>query len=301
MQGMDWNDLRYLLAVHRTGTYTAAARILGVDDTTVSRRLKSLERSVDAELFHRLADATLTLSQAGHAIVRHAENMEFETEAIGQALGEEARKVVGTVRVTSVPIVVNRILVPAIAPLLEEHPHLSVETVPDARDFSLTRREADIAIRLARPVSGGGRVKARRIGTLSYGAFAAAGIETRDAGALGWIRYDDTMAHLPQSKWIDRFTGSEKDTPAKAAVSGIRVSDAETALEAAACGLGMALLPMGAGQRDPRLQMLEQIGTPPLPEREVWLLSHTEQRNLKSVRTVIEWIETLAWSDGSSH
>jgi len=289
---MRWDDLRVLLAIHRARTLSAAARYLGVDATTVSRRLRSLQNAAGTALFLRLPDATLKLNQAGVAILAHAERMEREADAIGQALGEEAQKVVGTVRITAVPIVINRLLLPSLPSLLDAHPDLTVELVPDARDLSLTRRDADLAIRLARPVSGGTLVKARRIGTLVYGVFAAQGIAEKDAERLGWIAYDDTMAHLPQSKWLADLVAS--GTGGK---SGIRVTDGETAVEAAASGLGKALVPTWAGTHDPRLRTLDVSEMPALPEREVWLLSHAEQRGFQSIRTVISWIETLKWSN----
>lgn len=249
-----------------------------------------MQTAAGAELFHRLPDATLRLTQTGTAIMAHAERMEREAEAIGQTLGDAAQKIAGTVRITSVPIVVNRLLVPALPSLLTEHPHLVVEFVPDARDLSLTQREADLAIRLARPSTGGTRVKARRFGTLTYGIFAARDIDVEDARELDWITYDETMSHLPQSRWL---TSLGKGANFKK--SFIRVVDAETAMEAAACGLGKALLPTSAGNKHPRLQPIEHTGLP-MPEREVWLLSHAEQRNFASVQAVIGWINTINWT-----
>ena len=293
MQSQSWDDLRYLLAVHRAGSYSAAARCLGVDDTTVSRRLKSLQQALGTELFYRLADATMTLTRTGLAIVERAERMEREAEAIGQVLGEEKRTIVGTVRITSVPVIVNRVLVPALPPLRQAHPDLVLELVPDARDLSLTRREADLAIRLARPSLGGARVVMRRIGMLTYEVFGSDALTDREIAELGWIMYDDTMAHLPQSKWLTRSLRSGKGSP-----SGLRVTDAETALEATAIGLGKALLPITAGIRDPRLRPFPIPRTRPALQREIWLLSHVDQRDQESTRIAMEWIEGIDWVGG---
>ena len=293
MQRLNWDDLRYFLAVHRTGTFSAAARHLGVDDTTVSRRLQAMQRTAGTELFHRLPDANLKLTPVGHLVAEHAERMERQADGIGQVLGEEAQRILGKVRITSVPLVINRLLVPSLPRLAAAHPGLTVELVPDARALSLTRREADLAIRLARPTTGGSRVTARRIGMLSYGVFTAksAGISGRHG--LPWITYDETMAHLPQAKWLAGI-----GRPGKAGISNLRVTDAETAIEAAACGIGKAVLPLVIGSGDPRLQAVDVGGMTPLPEREVWLLSHVDQRDLKSIRAAREWIETIRWSDG---
>lgn len=291
MQNMNWDDLKFLLAVYRTKTYSAAARHLNVDSTTVSRRLSALQHTVEADLFHRLGDATLQLTPLGETIVRHAERMERETEAIAQATGEQANKIVGTVRITSVPLVTNKLLAPALSSLFSLYPDLRVKLVPDARDLSLTRREADLAIRLARPAVGGSQVKARRIGTLEYGVFVSKDIEPDKADRLDWIALDDTLAHLPQSKWLANLCKSNH-----ARLSGLRVMDGETALEAAASGIGKAVLPLIAGCDDARLQRVEAGKLPHLPGREIWLLSHAEQRDIKSIRIAIDWIETIDWS-----
>jgi len=289
MQIMNWNDLRYLLALRRGRTLSAAARQLGVDDTTVSRRLKALEAGAGADLFQRQADATLHLTEIGAVIADYAERMEGEATRIGEALGDARAQVLGTVRLTSVPIVSNRLLAPRLSGLLKRHEHLTVELVADHRDLNLTRREADLAVRLARPSTGGTSVRARRIGHLDYAVFASCEMAGNQPDALPWIAFDDTMAHLPQSKWLARRLKSSED-----ALSGLRVMDAETAIEAVAAGLGKALLPRAIGDADDRLMRIAAPGSEPPPSREVWLLSHAEQRDLRSIATVAEWIEEQA-------
>lgn len=286
MQGLAWDDLRHLLAAHRAGSFAGAARHLGVDDTTVSRRLRALERAAGRALIRRGVDGRVSLTATGEAVVAHAERMEREARAIGRALGAPGERALGTVRMTAVPIVAHRALLPALPPLLAAHPGLVVELVPERRDLSLTRREADLAVRLARPIAGGSRVRARRVGTLAYGAFAAAGLSDEAALAAGWITHEEATAHLPPAWWLARAAARGK-------AAGLRVSDAETALEAAAWGLGMALLPAAAGRGDPRLRPLPLPDLPPPPGREVWLLSHVEPADPEGVGLVAEWIASL--------
>jgi len=179
MQPTNWNDLRYLLAVGRGRTLAAAARLLAVDDTTVARRLAALQASIGARLCQRLADGTLQLTRAGERAALHAERIEREIGQLDGALSGADSAVSGTVRVTAVPIVVNHLLVPAAPRLLARHPELQLELVAEARDLSLTRREADLALRLARPRSGGARVTARRVGMLRYEVYAATSCSLR--------------------------------------------------------------------------------------------------------------------------
>ncbi len=291
MRNLNWNDLRFLLALHRSGTYSEAGRQLGVDDTTVSRRIKVLERVTGTTLFLRRPDHSLELTPLGQEIADRAEAMERATDAIAESLGAAEKQVRGTVRLTAVPLVVNRVLIPALPSFLAAHPGLTVELTPDARDLSLTRREADLALRLARPKVGGGDVLAQRIGRLSYAAFYAANLKQQQAESLPWITYDDGMAHLPHARWL-----AQRAKRATEQASNLRVSDGESALEAAVQGLGKTLAPSIVGAADGRLKAWPlRDGTVP-PQREVWLLSHAAQRELTSIRTVIDWLKSIRWA-----
>ena len=159
MQMLNWNDLRYVLAISRGGTLAAAARLLGVDDTTVARRLAAMQEATGTRLYRRLADGTLQLTTAGKRTALHAERIEREIGALDGALKGADDAVSGTVRITSVPIIVNHILVPAADSLLQRHPKLQLELVADPRDLSLTRR----AITFVPPVFGRARRKARSV------------------------------------------------------------------------------------------------------------------------------------------
>jgi DNA-binding transcriptional LysR family regulator len=286
MRPGNWNDLRYLLAVWRGQTLTNAARRLHVDDTTVSRRLAALQARMGMQLVQRQGDGRLMLTAAGEAVARRAEQMEQQFDSINDVVSSDQDPCAGTVRVTSVPILVNRLLARFVGAVLERHPGLIVELVPDPRDLSLTRREADLAIRLARPATGGTSVKARRIGALEYAAYTSTAVKLRDVRHLPWICFDETMSHLPQARWMAR---AAKD--ATRSISGLRVHDAETALEAAAAGLGITLLPTAVADRDTRLRPVPSVGIKPCPSRDIWLLAHADQIKLARVATVIKWVE----------
>jgi DNA-binding transcriptional LysR family regulator len=288
MQLKNWNDLRYLLAVKRGRSLAAAARQIGVDDTTVSRRLAALQSSVGAQLYRRLPDGSLQLTSQGEAVACRVEYMDHQIDLIAEICGSSPDQCVGSVRLTSVPIIINRLLTPQIGQLLTAHAKLDVELVPDSRDLSLTRREADISIRLARPTTGGSNVKAWRIGDLNYAVYTSRDYSAKKAAGLPWITYDETMARLPQAQWIARVTKGQTSQ-----LSGLRVHDAETAFEAAIAGIGRALLPSVIANRDDRLMRFNIKGGIPLPSREIWLLAHADQLELRRIRAVISWIEKL--------
>lgn len=281
MRTPNWNDLRYLLAIQRSQTLRAAARSLNVDDTTVSRRLAALERDLGQQLIERCGEARLRLTETGVRVARESEAMASHFAAIVSG-GCEAFS--AAVRVTAVPIVANRLLTHRLSNLLRAHPEVSVELIPEGRDLNLTRREADVAIRLARPSTGGTAVKTRRVGTLRYGAYSQRG--STSPRTIPWITYDDAMAHLPHARWLEREAHSDS-----AGRASIRVRDAETALECTAAGLGKTLLPVLVGDNDARLCRIKTPSNRPAPEREIWFIVHADISGLPRVTAVSEWIK----------
>jgi DNA-binding transcriptional LysR family regulator len=289
MQMNNWNDLRYLLAVDRGRTLAAAARLLGVDQTTVARRLSAMQEAMGTRLYQRLQDGTLRLTASGERAALHAERIESEIGVLDVALAGADDVVSGTVRVTAVPIIVNHILVPTAQILSKRHPKLQLELVADTRDLSLTRRETDLALRLARPKTGGTKVMARRVGAIRYGVYASASCSARELKKLPWITYDETMAHLPQARWIAETAARSDRT-----IAAVRVNDAEALLEAVIAGLGQSLLPCVVAKGDPRLRRLDAKIRVPVLSRELWLLSHSELRTLGRIEAVVKWIEQIA-------
>jgi DNA-binding transcriptional LysR family regulator len=283
MQTLNWNDLRFILAIRRGRTMAAAARLLDVDDTTVARRLAAAQEATGARLCQRLADGTLQLTTSGERALLHAERIEREVSVLDSALSGNEGEVAGTVRVTSVPIIVNRLLVPASQAFLKRHPSLRLELVGDARDLSLTRREADLALRLGRPKTGGMRVITRRIGSIRYEVYASA--RSKDAPL---ITYDEAMAHLPQAAWIAANAAQRNER-----LAAVRVNDAEGVVEAVLAGLG-SLLPCMVADRDARLTRLGANRGSPALIRELWLLMHSELKKVGRIEAVVEWIERIA-------
>lgn len=290
MQGYDWNDLRYVLALHRSGSFSVAGRHLGTSETTVARRLKALEQLFQAQLFLRCDSGRYEATELGLEVVASAEVIEHENASISDRVGRVTGSLSGVVRITAVPIIAHRILLPSLRNLNETHPDLTVELVAEARNLSLSKREADIAIRFARPDIGGLRTKARKLGALAFAVYAPASAPAEDAEGLGWIDYDDAHADLPQGSLLAkavRSTGS--------AFPRLRVSDAETALEAVAAGLGRTILPKRAADGDDRVRRIEAANFTNLPRRDVWQLSHVDQEKRRSIMATKAWIATINW------
>ena len=278
MQTELWDDYRILLALSRSGTFAAAGAVLGVRDTTVARRLARLQAAQGAVLVRRQRDGQLVLTDRGRQLVQAAEAME-------RALGKQQPPPEPVVRVTAVPIIMNRVLLRFAHQVLDQHEGLTLELVPEARDLSLTRREADIALRLGRPVTGGAQVIARRLTELRYGAYVGRELTAEATERLGWITYDDSLAHLPHAAF-------SREAAKRAAAAAVRVQDADTAMEAAVRGLGIALLPDCVARADARLRRLDDVKA---PGRDLWLLVHRNLREEAPVRAVLDWIGALDW------
>ncbi|MEL6477526.1 MAG: LysR substrate-binding domain-containing protein, partial [Pseudomonadota bacterium] len=201
-----------------------------------------------------------------------AEAMERAVAAASLRDRDAHRRVAGTVRLTAVPLLANRLLAPAVPDLLRKHPALEIELIAEPAALSLMGREADLALRLARP-TGELRAKARRIGNLAYAVYG------RDEG-VPWIGYEDRLRDLPQTRWIREQTGR---APA------FRVSDGETLLAAVLAGQGRSLLP----ERIAEAEGLRRLGRPAVLTREVWLMAHPDLADLPRIRAVSDWLTAL--------
>jgi DNA-binding transcriptional LysR family regulator len=284
MHDIDWNDLRYVLALARGSSFAAAGRELKTDATTVGRRLRALEERLGAALFQRDAGGVMVPTPAGEIAVARGEAIEAEVGALSGALKGVDLTELGKVRLTAPPFVINRLLIPAAAEILSRHSGLQLELIGDSRNFNLTRREADIALRLARPAdAANSKVVARRIATLDYAIYIAAGKQDQ-AEKLPWLVYEDAMMHLPHVRWI--AAQAEKSGGAGAVV----VNEGEALLQAAIAGLGRALLPKILAERVEGLYRVETDDRS-LPVREVWLLTHAELRHVARIRAVAGWLD----------
>ncbi len=280
MQALNWNDLRYVLAVSRGKSLAAAARTLAVNESTVARRIVVIEKQLSTQLFERNSGVLLP-TRAGELAMLAAERVELETQGLESAVSGADQRIAGTVRLTSVPLIINHLLVPAVNELCNQHPELSLELIAESRDLSLSKRESDIALRLARPTKEL-KVLAQRIGKLDYAVYA---LKSANAARLPWINYEDGMRDLPQAQWINSRIDS--------AIPGtyILCNDAEVILACIKAGLGKSLLPVAVGDQQADLQ---RINSSVPVSREIWLLVHPDLRQLARIKVVVDWLAGVA-------
>ena len=270
---MNCDDVKFVLAVARGQTLSAAARQLKVDQTTVGRRLAALEQAAGTKLFHRV-DGRLVPTEAGEIVSTRAERVEMEMLALEEQLAGADNTPAGVVRLTATPILANRLLIPRLGPLLSKHPKLVVEIVAEPRNLSLTRRDADIAVRFARPEAG--PMLCRRLGRISFSTYAPAG----HAAALPWLTYEERFSHLPQARWIAQNTDTSDQVQ-------LKVNDAESLYQATVARLGRTVLPDFVAHDDARLA---RLSPKPVVDREAWLLVHPDMRHLPRISVVVDWL-----------
>jgi molybdate transport repressor ModE-like protein len=255
----DWEDVRFFVALARHGSLSAAARALGVNHATVSRRVAALEASLGARLLERRPDG-YALTAPGRAVLQEAAAMESAAERLPRF--DAAPAVSGLVRISAPPSLAESFLTPRFGALFALHPDIDIALVAEHRLASLSRREADLALRLGRPEDGD--IVAKHLVDVDFGFYADAAWQTRHAAGaeLIFIGFDEANAHLPEAVWLARHFATRR--------VAFRAGSQAAQARAAASGYGIALLPHFVGRSEPRLVRLELGATPPL--RELWLL-----------------------------
>jgi DNA-binding transcriptional LysR family regulator len=273
---MDWDDLRTFLAVARHGTLSAAARKLGVTQPTMGRRLAAMEARTGARLLQRLPDG-YALTPLGEAVLGNAERAEAEVLAAERAITGKDVALEGVVRLTTVDTLAARIVAPALAELQSRHPGIIVELVPDTRSLSLSKREADIALRLSR--FEGHEVAARRVGTLAMGLYASRQlVERGDLDETQLVTGLDDQAHLPEARWL-------REAYPDASI-GFRSNSREVQLHATLAGAGIATLARYRADIEPGLIRLDPAKSDMV--RDIWLGVHVDMRHMPRVRAVTD-------------
>ena len=285
---MNWDDLRYFLAVHRRGSHKAAARILRVAPTTVGRRIAALEDGFGVALFVRTPDGLKT-TPAGLALLPRAERVEGEAQASERELHANQAALAGPLRVTGGDALINHLVVPAMGELFAAHPELSIELRTETAIVDLSRREADVALRLVRPKEPS--LVARHLGELAFAIFASdAYLHRRGtprtvaaAASHDFIGYDAGLDHLPQVRWLHRAVPSPRFV--------LRATTITTQLIACAEGFGLALLPVFSAARDLRLRPLFPRLTG--PTRELWGVFHADMRGNPRIAAFLGWLSEV--------
>lgn len=179
----NWEDARYFLAVARAGQIGKAAESLGVSTITLSRHLSQLQSRTKSQLLVR-HNKGFSLTDEGQRLVEYLERAEAEIEAASEVFGSDANSIGGTVRIAAPEGFALKVLTPRLRQLLDLHPKLNVEVVPQTPGFSLSRREADVAVMVGRPTEPS--LKSVKLGNYTVGLFASGNIWITRANLIRW-------------------------------------------------------------------------------------------------------------------
>jgi DNA-binding transcriptional LysR family regulator len=272
-------DLQTVLALVRTGTLGQAGERLGIDGSTVFRTLQRVERGLGQTLFER-SRAGYRANELAQQLAEHAEQMETALESARNVAQSRPEQVSGRVRITTTDTILHGLVAPALKSLRGEHPLIEYELHAGNEVASLTRRDADIAVRATRRAPA--HLVGRHIGPIRAAVYAARkGGPARhwrdvESGGVPWIAPDDALPEHPSVAWRRRHF--PKASPV------YRVNSILTVLELVALGLGVGIVPMFlASARSDVMALTEPLDD---CQAELWLLTHPESRHLRRVSTV---------------
>ncbi|CAG9172591.1 LysR family transcriptional regulator [Cupriavidus pampae] len=282
---MNWDDTRIFLALQREGTLRSAARVAGVDQATVGRRLAALEHALGATLFLRTSDGYV-LTSAGESVLRSAEKMEKSAnDLVRQAQGTDTR-LAGEVKVTTTDTLALGFVIPAIARLHAEHPDVQVNLNTSTQMLNLARREADIAIRNQKPENPD--LVARRLARWPVGLYAS----REYLAQRGEPNDNDAFAGHDLVMFQSHATANLPST-----LVGLPIDAGRLAAAVNSSLMLRALIRMGKAIGEVPVPMAERDGlVRVLPDRErakryeVWLVTHQDLRHTARVRAMIDKI-----------
>jgi DNA-binding transcriptional LysR family regulator len=284
----DWNEPRLVLAVQRASRLTGAAKALGIDHSTAFRRLNALEARLGVRLFERLPGGAYRATTAGERMAAAAERMEDEALAIDRDIAGRDHRLSGRLRITSSETLAYRKLTRHLAAFRRTHPGIVVELVVDNRVLSLSRREADIALRPMRPKEGDlwGR-KLADVAWTVYGAIAyleksgGAVSSSKDLGRHPLIGWEETVGGIMAADWLNRTVSGEAFV--------YRTNSLVNQFVAAKAGIGLALLPCYLGDDDSDLGRALPMPVPDLAG-ELWIVTHADLKGTARVRAFFDLV-----------
>ena len=279
---MDWDDLRVFLAVSDAGSLSGAARALGVNHSTVFRRINQLEAAVGVRLFERHRDGYVPTT-AGEEMRQSARRIRHEVDVMDRRLTGRDLQLRGRIAVATTDTLAAWSLGPHLSAFHAAYPEITVDLLLDTQHVNLSRRQADVAIRPT--VAPPEQLVARRICKIGFQIYGAPSYLALHAGAgsLGdhtWLGFDDSLAHIEAAKWMR--TALPDCAPVLCSNNMLGL------MGAAKAGLGLAVLACFMGDTSPDLERVP--GLPPSVHSELWLLTHEDLRRTARIRAFLDFM-----------
>lgn len=281
---LDWDDLRIFLAAAREPSFVAAGRRLGLDHTTLARRIAQLEEELGARLFDR-SPRGISLTDPGLELEAHALRMEEAALAASGIAPEAGERITGTVRLAVPEAFGTYFFTPRIPRFRELHPGIELELVTASRLVSLSKREADIAIGLQRPEHG--RLRMVKLSAYRLGVYAAREL-LRKSGPVDRVEVLQDQPFVSMTEELVDFAELRHLTRSLFERSVFRTSSVVAHMNAVSAGVGFGLLHCFAAASDDRLvRVLEQEVE---VERSYWMVMHDDLAQIPRVRAVADFL-----------
>ena len=277
---MDWNDLKFFVALAHGKSLSAAALTLGVSPSTVSRRIEALEQALQAQLFRPHRDG-YDLTEAGHGLLPEAERAAAQMRVFERSARETGDDLAGTVRIEAPELLGQTVLLPVLIGFMQANPRIRIELHGAVRPIRLAAEEADIVIRLVRPSHGNYRI--RKVGSVRFGLYASPDYvrghgtpqspdDLRQHRVIGWT---DDLAFLTMASWLT--SQCPEIRPA------LRLTSFAAQVQAVGMGAGWSVLPDFIAQPSGFVPALKDL-SPLAPD--LWLLVHEPAQSLHRVQLV---------------
>jgi DNA-binding transcriptional LysR family regulator len=287
VMAMDWNDLRYFLAVARLHSLTEASHLLRVSQSTVARRIAALEHALKTELFTKRPDGYM-LTEGGEALLQLAEQVEAQLLSLERSAATPRDTLAGIVRLAVPEFLGQHLIIPGLNEFQKRFPMIGLELIADVRPMRLTRREADVLVRLVHPNQGTYLV--RRIGGIVLALYGSAsylaahgiprsGEELSGHRLIGW---ESGLKFLPLAQWLQNMAAATNFV--------IRAHTMGAQLAAVEAGLGLAVLPAFVARKYGLVRVLDAEA--PF-HSDIWLLQEAEAHKLARVRAVADHVSDV--------
>jgi DNA-binding transcriptional LysR family regulator len=279
---MDWNDLKYIKAIADLGNVADAANQLDVHQSTVFRRLNTLEKDLGVRLFERLPSGYL-MTAAGEDFYQAAERIEADILALDRRISGQDLRPSGTIRITMADVLLVKLLAPCLTKFRLVYPEIELEVLISKDMLNLTKRDADIAIRTTnQPLETlvGRRISKVAIAVYGSKEYLKTHPNLSNLNCHDWLGFDETVIDSATGSWLKRTVPDVKFPYRFNSCMGILAAVRENA--------GLALLSCYLGDLDPHLVRVSL----PIPEleKDLWILTHEDLRYVTRIRTFMDFV-----------
>ncbi|TNE61271.1 MAG: LysR family transcriptional regulator [Alphaproteobacteria bacterium] len=283
-----WDDLKYFLAMAENGSLSAAARKLNVSQPTLSRRLTALEDDVGVELFSRTRTG-LEMTALGDQLLRHARHMQDDVHAIERLITGQDTNLSGSVMISCIESVGAGWLVRKLKPFRAQYPGITVDIKVDNAASDLLRREADIALRMFRPVQND--LVAKRTVTMNYGYYATRDYLAEHGAPQSTKELKDHSFILPHDEILAHTKTDPRRVYALSQSAAFRSNSMLALASAVEEGIGIGAYPcMLAAENDNLVRLFEGLT---VFSADIWLVAHAELRRNARIRAMYDYLSDM--------